>query len=166
MHIGNLAVTECVQHPVRYIRGGEFVSTTGEHAGNVKRNVSRADDRDTLGVQVKVSIGGIRMSVIPIDKILCTETTREIFARHAEPALGLSAGGIYNRVIMSEQIRTSYVGTKANIANESNLPFIAEYPAEHPFHRFHLLIIGRYAIAYQPVRSWKSIKNIHRNPGR
>jgi hypothetical protein len=71
-------------------------------------------------------VSGTRVSVVPLNELLCPVTSRKVFAGYAKPALGWSPGGIYDRVIKLEQIRASDVYTETYIADKSYARFVIE----------------------------------------
>jgi hypothetical protein len=71
-------------------------------------------------------VSDIGMPVIPLNELLCPVTSRKVFARYAKPTLGRSSGGVYDRVIKPEQIRTSDVYTETYIADKSHERFVVE----------------------------------------
>ena len=88
--------------------GVEFVGGFGEDAGDVEGDVADADDGDVGGGEVPGAVES-GVAVVEAYEVCCAVGSVEVFAGDVEVAVGNSAGGEDDSVVVFVQLSTVMV---------------------------------------------------------
>jgi len=143
------AVAQRLKRVRRDIRNVQFVMSPRENAGHVHRHIAVADHNRASLSQVELVVAVVRMPVVPADKLGRGVAAREVFAGDFQPAIGLRANGVDDRVIVADQIDMVDIAPVFDVAEETQ-PGVAGGPLVSPCHRPDFRMIWGDAAAHQP----------------
>ena len=171
VHIGDRAGPQRREHRVGDVGTGHLVGRAGQHPGHVQRDVAGADHRDAGPVEQRVETHLVGVSAVPADERTGAEGAVQILPRHTQRPVQRAAGRVHDGVeVLPQRIDRQPALADGHVAEELHVRAghgPGERLLQHPDHRLHLHVVGRHAVADQPVRGGQPVQHgdAHRHPG-
>ncbi|SKV85837.1 Uncharacterised protein [Mycobacteroides abscessus subsp. abscessus] len=127
-----------------------FIGGLGQHSGDIERDISGAEDRNTRGRQRPVP-GDVGVAVIPGHEVGGTIAFREVDAGDIEPPIGAGSGREDHRVVEPAQLRKLDIGAVMNVSDEADL-IAGEHPAQCLDDLLDTWMVRGHSVTHQSVR--------------
>jgi len=122
-HLVHAAARQHLQRMVGGVRGRELLRREHQHARHVQRHVAVSDYHRALGTgatdrgrEVELEVGVVGVAVVPADELRRRMRAGKLFAGYAERAVRRRAGGVYDRVVVRQQVLARDVLAEVDVA--------------------------------------------------
>jgi hypothetical protein len=152
-----------VDRVVGGVRRRELLRGQRQHPDAVDRDVAVPDHDDARVREVELELLEVGMAVVPGDECGGRPGTGQILARDAEPAIGLGADRVDDRVVQAKELVVRDVPADLDVAEESKSGSRRRL-LERPRDRLDVLVVGRDAESDEAMRRGQPIDHIHLDP--
>ena len=156
--VGGLVGFEGLVDVVWDFGGVEFVGGFGEDAGDVEGDVADSDDGDVGGGEVPGAVES-GVAVVEAYEVCCAVGSVEVFAGDVEVAVGNSAGGEDDGVVVFVQLFDGDGGADLDIAEEPHVGFLHD-GMEGIHDSFNAGMVGGDAVADEAKRCGHLLKQV------
>ncbi len=161
MHVGDGGGLEAGQDVVGHLGRAQVHGVLGEHARDIERDVSVADDGD-LGCLERPFARNVGVSVEPRHEVRRAEGAGKVDAGDVERGVADRAGGQDHGVVPLLKVVDREVAADLDVSDEPDRSGI-EHLVEGVHDAFDARVVGRDAVADQPVGRRQRVEQIDRD---
>ena len=147
---------------VRNVGLRELLGIAHQDARDVDRDVADADHGGSLAVEIDRKVEEVGMAAVPGDESRRRKTVRAVLARNAEPAIALPADRQDDLVVVALEVGERDVAPELDVAEEAD-PRVERQSFEDAHDLLDLRMVGRDAVAHEPVRCRQPVDEIDRD---